>query len=173
MNNDYDLMKILEGCAYRAYRCTSGFVTVGVGFNMDSSGAKKIWNTLDVTEDFDKVYTGDMDVSEGSALKLFEYIWSTCEMRVRARCKELKLNYDVMPVYKKFVLKDIVYNTGSISNWYKVLVYVDPRDVIFEARRKPKTIMDSRVAKIAYQYGICKDLEDCIALGLEYTKYIK
>ena len=155
MYKEYELMKVLEGCEYTAYRCTSGFVTVGVA------------------EDFDSVYEGESTISDDTAEALFEDIWSKCEMSARNRCKELKLNYDGMPEYKRFVLKDIVYNTGSISNWYKVLVNTDPRDVMYEARRNPKRVMDSRVAKISYHYGICKDLDDCIALGLEYAKYIK
>ena len=78
-----------------------------------------------------------------------------------------------MPDWKKFILKDIVYNTGSIKKWRKVLVNTVPEEVLYEARRNPKELMDSRVCKIAHWYGLAKDLEDCKRIGLEYAKYVK
>ena len=75
--------------------------------------------------------------------------------------------------YKKFILADIVYNTGSIKKWKKVLIKEDPNDVLFEARRNPKQIMDSRVAKIGYHFGLLKNIEEAHSIGLEFAKYLK
>lgn len=171
---EYELMKVLEGYKYKAYLCTAGKVSVGVGFNMEQVDAEILWKELGIEEDFEAVYQGVQAISDETCYKLFKHFWDNiCEIAVRTRCIELNLNYDAMPEYKKFTLKDIVYNTGSIKNWYKVLVNIDPRKVMFEARRRPYELMDSRVAKICYAYGICKDLDDCIAMGLEYAKYLK
>jgi GH24 family phage-related lysozyme (muramidase) len=170
---DFELMKVLEGYETRAYKCPAGYVTISVGFNMERAGARQVWDELIGTEvDFDEAFAGNVELNELQALKLFKHDWDNCESAVRRRCRELKLNYDAMPEYKKFTLRDIVYNVGSISKWYKVLVSTDPRKVMYEARRNPKELMDSRVAKICHNFGICKDLEDCKKLGLEYAKYV-
>jgi GH24 family phage-related lysozyme (muramidase) len=170
---DFELMKVLEGYKTKAYKCPAGYTTISVGFNMERAGARQVWDELIGMEvDFDEAFAGNVELNELQALKLFKHDWDNCESAVRRRCMELKLNYDAFPDYKKFTLKDIVYNVGSIRKWYKVLVNTDPRKVMYEARRNPKELMDSRVCKICYQFGICKDLEDCKKLGLEYAKYV-
>jgi len=171
---EYELMKVLEGYRSKAYLCTAGKVSIGVGFNMDQAGAEVIWKELGIDEDFEAVYQGVQEVSDDTSYKLFKYFWNNkCEGAVRTRCRELNLNYDAMPDWKKFTLKDIVYNVGSISKWRKVLEATDPREVMFEARRNPKELMDSRVCKIAYAYGVVNTLEDCKKLRLKYAKYLK
>ena len=170
---DFELMKVLEGYETKAYKCPAGYVTVSVGFNMERAGAQQVWDELIGTEvDFDEAFAGKVELNELQALKLFEHDWKNCESAVRRRCMELSLNYDAFPDYKKFAVKDVCYNTGSVKNWTKIFTNIDPRKVMYEARRNPKKLMDSRVAKICYHFGICKDLEDCKKLGLEYAKYI-
>jgi len=71
------------------------------------------------------------------------------------------------------ILKDIVYNTGSLRKWRRVLLNTEPDDVLYEARRNPKELMDSRVAKIGHYYGLVDSVEHAKEIGLEYTKYIK
>lgn len=66
----------------------------------------------------------------------------------------------------------IVYNTGSISKWTKVVKNTQPNDVLVEARRRPHEILDSRVAKTAKWYGFIGTVEDAKLLGLKYAKYV-
>jgi GH24 family phage-related lysozyme (muramidase) len=172
VNSDFELMKILEGVEYIAYDCTAGKRTVGVGFNMESYGARKVWDKLEIKEDFDKVFYKEEFLSELSMVKLFEHTWKWCQRKAEERAKQLGLNYSSMPEYKKFILADIVYNTGSINKWRKVLLNKDPESVIYEARRNPKYLMDSRVAKIAYYYRIISTLEEAKQLGLTYAKHL-
>jgi len=171
---EYELMKILEGCESTSYVCTSGKVSVGVGFNMQQVAAEVIWNELGIKEDFNDVYQGVQEISDDTSFKLFEYFWENiCEGAVILRCAELELDYHSMPDWKKFILKDIVYNVGSIKKWRKVLVETTPNKVLYEARRRPHKLMDSRVAKIAKFYGFIDTVEDAKELGLIYAKYVQ
>lgn len=167
-----DLMKKLEGLELQAYDCTAGKRTVGIGFNMEQEGARNVWEKLHIKEDFDLVFNKTTLISEDSANMLFRDFWATCEAKASKRAEELNLRYSSMPDYKRFILADIVYNTGSISKWRKVLMNKTPESVLFEARRNPKEIMDSRVSKIGYHFGIIKDLEEAHKLGLEHAKYL-
>jgi len=173
MKNDYELMKILEGCEYTAYKCTSGYVTIGVGFNMDSVGARDTWRKVGVVEDFDEVYNKESKLSEESSAKLFDKTWNWCKKAAEARCEELGVDYEPMASWHKFVLADIAYNTGSLKGWTKVVKETAPGIVLVEARRKPHEVMDSRVAKISHYFGYVDSVEDAVGMGLTHTKYIK
>ena len=167
-----ELMKRLEGLELKAYDCTAGKRTVGLGFNMDALGARSIWQRLNIPESFNRVYNQQEKIKESTAITLFEDFWARCKKRASIRCAELGLDYESMPEYKKFILADIVYNTGSISNWTKVITNTEPRDVLYEARRNPKPIMDSRVAKIGYYFDIISSVEEAKQLGLVYARFI-
>ena len=173
MHNNVILMGKLEGVELLAYDCSLGYRTVGIGFNMEQIGAKKVWSKLDIKEDFDEVFNRDIEISMDTATKLFNKVWKWCEKTASQRCNILGLSYRSMPEYKRFILADIAYNTGSVKKWRKVFLHKNPRDVLFEARRSPKELMDSRVAKAGYYFGIIKDLEDAHKLGLVYAKYLK
>lgn len=168
----FSLMKKLEGLEEVAYKDSLGYVTVGIGFNMDAAGARGLWEELGVQEDFDKVYKKEEKISIESAKLLFDVIWAKCVEAAVNRAEQLGIDYESLPEYHKFVLADIVYNTGSVSKWSKVFTNTEPKKVIFEARRNPKQLMDSRVAKIAYAFGIVGSLEEAKSIGLEYAKYI-
>ncbi len=170
--DDIELMERLEGLKFVAYDCSLGFRTVGYGFNMEQVGARKTWNKLNIQENFDLVFDKQLPISQETADLLFMKVWKWCVNTASARCEELGINYGSLPEYKKFVLADIAYNTGSVRKWKKVFLMNNPRDVIYEARRNPKEIMDSRVAKIAYYYDIIKTLDEAHELGLEFAKYI-
>ena len=177
MSQSRDLVLIdrLEDCRLESYLCSENKRTVGYGFNMDAAGAKKRWIKLNIMEDFDDVYDEYEKITHFSATVLFEHFWDYCERQAIKRCVELSVSYDALPEWHKFILVDIVYNTGSLSNWYKVVKLKEPTKVLFEARRKDDDgghSLDSRVAKIGYYFGIIKDLEDAHKLGLDEAKYL-
>lgn len=150
-------------------------VTVGYGFNMDGSAARDIWNRLEIEEDFDGVRDDYHELSKESALRLVEDFWSKCETKAESRCNELGIRYSALPEWHRFILADIVYNTGSISGWYKVIVSKKPEAVLFEARRKDHDgghTLDSRIAKIAYAFGLIKTLDEAKKIGLTEAKYL-
>lgn len=170
--NEYELMKILEGSKNIAYDCSKGFRTIGVGFNMEQIDARLIWHKLKIPENFDMVFHKNQQLSEDSTKILFDYIWSSNVNQAQARAKVLGLDYDKMRGFHKFILADIAYNTGSVSGWKKVFSNTKAVDIMYEARRHPKSMMDTRVAKIAYYFGIIDSLEDAHRVGLNYARYL-
>jgi hypothetical protein len=150
-------------------------VTVGYGFNMDGHGARDVWSRLDIEEDFDGVRDDNHELSRESAAKLLEDFWENCEDAAKLRCDEVSIRYGALPEWHRFILADIVYNTGSISNWYKVIVMKNPEAVLYESRRKDADgghTLDSRIAKIGYAFGLIESLEDAHRIGLTEAKYI-
>ena len=168
-----ELMERLEGVRFKSYKDTKGLVTVGYGFNMDANRAMQIWVNLDIMEDFDDVYSGDEELSHFSSIVLLEYFWEKCIQSASKRCKKLNVDYANLPEWHRFVLADIVYNTGSLSKWYRVIIETEPEKVLMEARRRPHEVMDSRVAKIGYFFGLLGSVDEAISLGLDGTRYVK
>ena len=172
---DFELMVRLEGIKLKAYDCPKNIRTVGVGTSLEKPNIRDIWKELEIKEDFDKVFNKEIKISMETAKKLFEYDWNDARQKVIHRIEELKLPFKLgdMPFWKQFILIDIAYNTGSVKKWKKVFLRTNPKDVLYEARRHPYELMDSRVAKIGYYFGIIDTLEEARELGLEYAKYIK
>ena len=166
-----ELIKILEGYEKKVYEDTEGLRTIGYGFNMDDSIAKRIWNELDIEEGFEDIYEGKIEISDKSAEKLLESYWDNAARLARKRARELNVAWYALPEWHQFILTDIAYNTGSVSSWKKVFEKIDATDVVYEARRIPKQVMDNRVCKIAKWFGIYDTVEDCIEGGLEYARY--
>lgn len=171
MNDNFELMKKLEGFKRKSYSDTKGLITVGIGFNMDTLYSKSIWDELDILEDFSLVYNEAVELCDESIEKLFSHIWSSSITSAKLRAKALGLEYDAMPDWHQFILADIAYNTGSVNGWTKVFRESSPEKVFFEARRK-QTEIDSRVAKIGHHYGLIPTLEYAHEIGLTEAKYL-
>lgn len=169
----YNILKIVEDNRTIAYDCSRGYRTVGLGFNMDNPKSKEIWNKLSIKEDFNSIYNKQEELSKESSIKLFKHIWNWCEKATRRRCNDLNINFDDLREFHKYILLDIAYNTGSLRSWKQVFIKDNPNDILFEARRNPKEMMDSRVAKIGYQFGIVNSIKDCKDIGIIYAKYLK
>lgn len=56
-----------EGLRLASYDDTTGNRTVGIGFNMDSGIARRIWKKSGVNADFDEVYNGAQGISNADA----------------------------------------------------------------------------------------------------------
>jgi len=166
-----ELMDILEGHETTSYLCTAKKITIGYGFNMDSSVARNIWIRLNISEDFDNVYNKKEEITQSTASILFNDFWIRCEDKAKDRCDELKISYKELPQYHKFILCDIVYNTGSCKNWKKVFLETEPKKVLLEARRKQHEL-DSRIAKIGKYFNIIDTIDEAIEIGLTETRYI-
>lgn len=167
-----EIMTIIEGFEREVYKCTAGKDTIGFGFNMEQSGARDIWELLEIEEDFDNCKNGQQQISLESASILLENFWKNCVSKAKERCLALGENYNDLPEWHQFILADIVYNTGSISKWRNVIKRKYPQDVLFEARRNPKEIMDSRVSKIGYFFGLIGTLEEAHKIGIKHAKYL-
>lgn len=158
----------LEGLELEAYDCPDKFRTVGIGFNMQQKGAKYIWQKCFVTEDFQKVYDQKIEISENSAKRLFNYQFNYSVKKASRRAKKINVNYENLPEWHKFILADIHFNTGSVANWKKVFIETEPKKVLFEARRHPEELMDSRVYKIGKWFNIVQNKQEAIDIGIKY-----
>jgi len=138
---------------------------------MDAVGAMKIWDDLNIAPDFANVYNGSAMFDKYNGMILFEHFWTRAEIQAEDRAKELGLVYADFPEWKKFILADIVYNTGNIRNWTKVFTETEPDKVLFEARRKQEEI-DGRVAKIGHYFYLINTLKDAHKIGLVGAKYL-
>ena len=165
------MIEKLEGFRSISYVDTAHKRTVGFGFNMDTLYSKSIWSDLKIEEDFDKVYDESQLISRDSSYILFNDFWKRSVILARTRTKELNLDWNSFPDWKKFVLADIAYNTGDLQSWRKVFIATDSDEVLFQARRKQKEI-DSRIAKIGYHYGLIDNLAHAKAIGLSEAKYL-
>ena len=164
----------LEGKKSTVYVDSLGYRTVGIGFNMDALHAEVIWDRLDIKEDFRLIYNGLEELSDESIEKLLYYQFQNSYYKAAKRAFKLDVDFFLLPEWHQFILADIHFNTGSVKKWYKVFKYRDPKDVIYEARRKPYNLMDSRVAKIAYHFGLLKTIDEAISVyRLRHAKYLK
>lgn len=177
---EIELIEKLEGFRAKAYKDTKNITTVGFGFNMQTLISRDIWESLEIEESFYDVYWGKAELSRDSAFSLFLDIWLSSEKAAIARARVLGLDFHSFPDWKKFILTDIAYNTGSVSGWTNVFKADEPHEVLFEARRKQHSI-DSRVAKIGYHFNLIEDfdgdgdidIDDARFIGLSKAKYLK
>ena len=147
-----------------------GYKTVGVGFNMEQTGARKIWEAAGITKDFDEVFDGTTELNVPEMKQLLYVTIGNSTKAAEARAKELGVDWGKLPAWHKTILTDIAFNTGSVSGWKKVFTNTDKKDVLREARRlesKKHTMgMDNRVARIGLELGIIDTLSQARALGL-------
>lgn len=169
-SNEIELMKQLEGNKKIAYDCTAGKRTIGIGFNMESAGARKVWDKLNIQEGFDAVFNKDLELSDASGEQLFAKTWLWCVKQATQRCKVLNIDYDALSKYHKFVLADIAYNTGSVIKWKRVFLETTNEKILFEARRNPKELLDSRVYKIGKFFNIVNSVEEAKNIGIEFAR---
>ena len=168
-----EIMTIIEGYKTEVYRCSMGHRTIAFGFNMDKPGARGDWGRLGIVEDFDEVLGGASICYETAEVLLMDFWDNYCIPAVKRRCEALGEDYGALPEWHQFILADIVYNIGNINGWTAVIRHKEPLAVLAEARRKPNKIMDSRVCKIGKFFDLIDTIQDCIDIGLEYTKYTK
>lgn len=171
MRDEMELMVKLEGMREIAYDCTAGKRTIGIGFNMEAHGARNTWAKLGIPEDFVRVFEKQEKLSKESAIKLFDKTWKWCNKKAMQRCEQLEVDYSKLPDWHKFVLADIVYQTGNINNWTQVVLNTTPKEVLFQARRK-QTIIDSRISKTGYYFGLINTLEEAHEIGLTEARYL-
>ena len=69
-----------------------GFVSIGIGFNMDRSGAREAFNAALPEVDFDRVYSGQQDLTEAQVQRLFDHdVENTFESFIDGRFRGVDL----------------------------------------------------------------------------------
>lgn len=176
-----DIIKNLEGYKNKVYIDTAGKRTIGYGWNLDDPSAKQVFNAV-VTDNFtefgyflgafQEIYDGDIDITPSLAEEILDRYLHVSYTLARHRAEELGIDLDKEPFWRKVIVTDIAFNTGSCEGWTRVFKVKTPRACLAEARRKQREL-DSRVAKLGYQLGIIADLEEAHMLGLTEAKYIR
>jgi hypothetical protein len=168
---------VVEGYRNKSYQDSQGKTTVGVGFNMDQSGAKKIWEQAGVDQDFDAIKSGKEELSDPNIKKLFSVTFADSESKAQQRAKKLGIEWDTLPEWHRAILTDIAFNTKDINVWKKVFLNTNPLDVLREARRteggKHTKGMDNRVARIGLSLGLIHSVKEARAAGLELADLSK
>ncbi len=149
-----------------------GKVTVGIGFNMDTDGAEKLWNEFFHSDvDFESVYWGLEKLTWKDVDQFFEYC-------VRERKKEIKRIYSQifhkLKLNERFAIEDLYFNgpklvkkgtkfheyihqyyeTNDIKYLHKavdeVRYYSNPKKIrgLQNRRNEQADILDSSKAKI-------------------------
>ncbi len=106
----YDMLKFDEGLRYRAYKDTNGNITVGIGFNMDSSSAKSTWLHSDIPESFNSIYTQATYLSTNSVVKLLNTCIDECRIDLETTlCRDVT----TYPDYVQLALINLMFNLGK------------------------------------------------------------
>lgn len=103
-----DLMRH-EGMRTSVYKDTVGKNTVGIGFNMDSSSSKKIWEKSGIDADFDAVKAGEQSISPSQAVQLANTSYTIAVNDARSLFK----NFDRLDPVRKKALANMSYQLGK------------------------------------------------------------
>lgn len=98
-----------EGLRLASYLDTKGKRTVGVGFNMDSGNARKVWKDAGVLADFDAVYNGQQRLLPNEAQALLN---KSHEIAV-GDAQSLYPNFKQMSKAQQLALVNLSYNMGK------------------------------------------------------------
>ncbi len=96
-----------EGIELSSYTDSKGFRTVGIGFNLDRSGARKEIEALGY--DFKAVKTGAQDITREDAFVLFEQDITNSRFEADRATKD----FSDLPADQQIALTDVFYNMGA------------------------------------------------------------
>lgn len=129
-----------EGLKHKAYTDTVGKRTIGIGFNLDDNKelAKKLFKQWKL--DYDKVYSGEVALSDEQVKKLFEM---SLPIAVTV-AKKFVNNFDSQPEDVKEVLINMAFNLGNkLHEFKKTKKYLEAKDY----KNASKEMLDSDWAK--------------------------
>jgi GH24 family phage-related lysozyme (muramidase) len=96
-----------EGKRAHVYTDTAGHPSVGIGFNLDRQGAKEALEA--VGADYDKVRSGDQDLTDDQISKLFQ---QDLDKAVNDATSAVS-NFSSLNDPRQFVVVDMIFNLGS------------------------------------------------------------
>ncbi len=130
-----------EGFRTRVYKDTNGFRTVGIGFNMDAAGARRIWQQAGVKTGFNDVLEGRKTISKQES----EALYSATKTSAVNGAKKLVKNYDKLGKHQQEALADMVFQLGETG----ALAFTRTRGLIEQGkfREAAQAMLQSRNAK--------------------------
>jgi len=108
----YKFILLNEGSRAQAYVDTVGKVTVGIGFNMDSSSARAEWNeAFGGSVSFDDIYNKRCNLSESEIRTLFDLSISTRRQQIE---RIYGAEWDFLPCNVRAGIEDAYFNAPSL-----------------------------------------------------------
>lgn len=112
LSDAMDFIEDHEGIRYRTYKDSRGKKTIGVGFNLQSPGAKKMITSLGVN--YAKVKNGSLRLTQDQIETLFE---KKTEEALSGARRNID-NFDKLPKDIQLVVVDMIYNLG-VTGFFK------------------------------------------------------
>lgn len=123
----YDYISLAEGVKPKAYKDTKGYVSVGIGFNMDRKEARAEWNLAfqclpaASRPDFDQVYNKSRLLTLTEIRILYDYSITSREKELRTIYG--KSGFDYFTPGERITIEEEFYNgpkiTGQKTNFAK------------------------------------------------------
>ncbi|APR82192.1 Hypothetical protein A7982_07541 [Minicystis rosea] len=117
-----DQLAQAEGRRKHMYVDSEGHPSIGIGFNLDKSGARKQIEALGL--DYDKVYAGTQDITDAQVDSLFAQDTTTAQTTARSTFP----NFDSFTDTQQKALTDMTFNLGGFSKWPNFVKAVNAGD---------------------------------------------
>lgn len=130
-----------EGLRGTSYLDTLGNRTVGIGFNMDDSAARKTWKRSGISADFDEVYAGNQGLTPQQSMQLANISYNIAVKDARSLIR----NFDQLAPARQKALVNMSYQMGKnkLSGFEKMIKNIERRQWIKAANE----VFNSRYAE--------------------------
>jgi len=135
-----DIMQA-EGVKDKVYKDTEGYKTIGIGFNMDSPNAKKVWQQAGIQTNFDDAINGRVKLTEDEINSLANTSYQIAENDAKSLVK----NFDKLSDNRKAAVVQLSYQLGGprLANFKTTLAAINAGNFKAAARQ----LQNSKLAK--------------------------
>jgi GH24 family phage-related lysozyme (muramidase) len=108
-----DFIEPFEGRRHKAYRDSRGYITVGVGFNLDRAGASQDIHKLLPGVGYRALRRGEVSLTDAQIDVLLRHD----TQRAIDTARRQVTGFDTLPLDAQLIVIDMTYNTGSLHKW--------------------------------------------------------
>jgi len=105
-----------EGRRHRVYRDARGYLTIGVGFNLDRPGAAQDVSKLLTGVGYHALRRGDIALTDAQIDLLLRHD----TQRAIDTARRQVTGFDDLPMDAQLIVIDMTFNTGSLHKWRKL-----------------------------------------------------
>lgn len=102
------MLKFDEGLRQRVYKCSRGYNTVGIGFNMDDPSARTVWAEANIKESFNLVIKNQQSLS----LKSVSDLLYKCIDNIKINAKWVFPEFDSYPEHVQLAVLNMLFQMG-------------------------------------------------------------
>jgi GH24 family phage-related lysozyme (muramidase) len=131
-----------EGDRVRVYDDTRGIPTIGIGFNLRSTDARRLLQQ--VGANYDQVLAGTQDLTVQQVDELFQ-----CDLaNAVSGAQRLVSNYDALIAPRRFVVVDMIFNLGpnGFAGFVNTRKYIESANFELAARNMTRSLWYAQVA---------------------------